>query len=138
MCSAKELLAWSLLGLLGLAALIIALRLEPDARGHGTHEQFGLPPCDILSFTGQPCPTCGYTTAVSLLAHGRPLAALIAQPAGCLIGACLFSLPLLWASVLLTRRPLLSRLLDRLDGRAVLWILALVAGSWLYKLLSFQ
>ncbi|NBO19844.1 MAG: DUF2752 domain-containing protein, partial [Proteobacteria bacterium] len=37
--------------------------LTPDARGLGTHEQLGLPPCGFYLWYGLPCPSCGMTTS---------------------------------------------------------------------------
>jgi hypothetical protein len=127
-----------LLAVVGVAAFTIGLRLEPSGRGLGTHQQLGLAPCDILTITGWPCATCGYTTAVTLLAHGRPLAAIVTQPAGALIGVGLFSLPFFSLWVILTRRRLLGPLLDRVG---IVWValILLVGGcSWVYKLLLFH
>ncbi|MBM4032393.1 MAG: DUF2752 domain-containing protein [Planctomycetes bacterium] len=72
----------------GLVAL--GASLEPDARGHGTHEQLGVPPCLMASAIGYPCPFCGFTTALAHMARGRPGAALAASLFGTLafIAAC--------------------------------------------------
>ncbi len=75
----------------------MAAFLPPDPRGHGTHEALGMPPCGFMLMTGLPCPTCGMTTAFSLIMHGRPCAAVIAQPAGAAI--CLGTFMLLGASL---------------------------------------
>jgi hypothetical protein len=49
-----------LLGGFGLIALLATARwLTPDARGLGTHEQLGLPPCGFYLWYGLPCPSCG-------------------------------------------------------------------------------
>ncbi|MBI5850320.1 MAG: DUF2752 domain-containing protein [Planctomycetes bacterium] len=56
--------------------------IEPDPRGHGTHEQLGLPPCGWPARYGKPCPTCGVTTAASLVVHLSPFRALWTQPFG--------------------------------------------------------
>lgn len=64
------------------AVLIIARMLPPDDRGFGTHERLGLPPCGLILTSGLPCPSCGMTTSFSLMMHGRPIDAFIAQPAG--------------------------------------------------------
>lgn len=71
----------------GCAVFVTACRIDPyDAAGqprtHGTHRQLGMPPCTLLAMTGFPCPACGMTTAVSLLAHGDPAAAWRANWAG--------------------------------------------------------
>ena len=64
------------------AVLVIARLLPPDDRGFGTHERLGLPPCGMILTSGLPCPSCGMTTSFSLMMHGRPIDAFIAQPAG--------------------------------------------------------
>jgi len=83
------------LGIAGAALVVGALGLEPDPRGYGTHEQLGLPPCGFLPGSGIPCPTCGVTTAFTLVAHGRPIEAVAAQPFGALLGAIALALPVL-------------------------------------------
>ena len=67
----------------GLAIVfVVAVRLEPDPRGFGTHEQLGLPPCQFRSVIGLPCPHCGMTTSFSNLVRGRIVAAWQANPLG--------------------------------------------------------
>src|SRR5690606_27831172 len=44
-------IAWLAIATAGAAVLVLARMLEPDARGHGTHEQLGLPPCGFLELT---------------------------------------------------------------------------------------
>lgn len=65
--------------------LTVAAWLSPRADGVGTHTELGLPPCGFLVSAGVPCPTCGMTTAYSLMAHGHFLAAVRAQPAGAVL-----------------------------------------------------
>lgn len=77
--------------LLGVAAFAAAAWLDPyDAAGrplpHGTHRQLGLPPCMLNVVTGLPCPACGMTTSIALLAHGDPAAAWRVNWAGTLVG----------------------------------------------------
>jgi hypothetical protein len=77
--------------LLGIAAFAAAAWLDPyDDIGrplsHGTHRQLGLPPCMMNFVTGLPCPACGMTTSISLLAHGDPAAAWRTNWAGAVIG----------------------------------------------------
>jgi hypothetical protein len=93
--------------LLGIGAFATAAWLDPyDASGrplsHGTHRQLGLPPCLMNQVTGLPCPACGMTTSVSLLAHGDLTAAWRVNWAGVLIGL--------------------------LGGAATLWLTAAAAG----------
>lgn len=60
-----------LIPLVGLAAWAVLARLDPAADGLGTHQQLGLAPCPTLARKGQPCPTCGMTTAAAWLARGN-------------------------------------------------------------------
>lgn len=63
------------------------VRIRPDPRGHGTHEQLGLDVCGWPIVYGIPCPTCGCTTAACLLVHGRILDAFVTQPFGAAVAA---------------------------------------------------
>jgi len=81
---------WTFVGILlaGVLGLVLLGALTtPDPRGHGTHEQLGLPRCMFLEYTGIPCPGCGVTTAMSSFAHGEFGAAIRVQPFGVLIAA---------------------------------------------------
>lgn len=73
-----------LLGALALPLALLALGrfLSPDPRGWGTHEQLGFQPCLPMRLWNFPCPGCGVTTSLALVAHARPLAALRTQPFG--------------------------------------------------------
>src|SRR4051794_39130403 len=64
------------------ALLVVAHSLHPSARGFGTHEQLGLPPCVFLQLTGIPCPSCGLTTSFAHAAHWHWLASFTTQPFG--------------------------------------------------------
>jgi len=90
-------LAWLVVAVTCAVALGTARYLPPDPRGHGTHEALGMPPCSFMLISGIPCPTCGMTTAFSLVMHGRPWAALIAQPAGFVL--CIGTFALMVASM---------------------------------------
>ena len=68
-----------------ITVLTIAVRLNPDPRGVGTHEQLGLPPCAFLIEHGIPCVSCGMTTAFTAMAHLRPGLAWQANPFGILL-----------------------------------------------------
>lgn len=75
---------WAGLSLLGL--LILTRWLTPDARGLGTHEQLGLPPCGFYLWYGLPCPSCGMTTSWAWLARGEILQAAHQHFGGALLG----------------------------------------------------
>ena len=115
--------------------------LEPDPRGHGTHEQLGAAPCGVLAWTGLPCPGCGVTTSVTLAARGRLFEALEVQPFGL---AVLFAAVLLFAGALRSlwrfgRRRRAAQSDDPFwpDARSVKrWggvLAVLLLVSWVYK-----
>lgn len=69
--------------------LFVALWLDPDPRGFGTHQQLripgtgiGLPPCTMKSLTGLPCATCGMTTSFAHAVRGHWITAFHAHPFG--------------------------------------------------------
>lgn len=71
----------------GLSVLLgLALWLTPSARGLGTHQQLGLPPCTIVQLMGTRCPACGMTTSWAHLVRGQLLAACRANVGGVLLG----------------------------------------------------
>ena len=71
---------------LGLSTLLGASALaEPDPRGLGTHQRFGLPPCSFRVLLGWPCPTCGMTTSWAHLVRGELVGALRANAGGAIL-----------------------------------------------------
>ena len=82
-----------------LAAAVVlglALWLQPDVRGIGTHEQLGLPACGVAVALGMPCPSCGFTTTFALAAKGHLWSAIKNQPFGfVLFLGTVISVPLL-------------------------------------------
>jgi len=94
------------LGLLLIAAglagvFAVAFRLNPyqpdgTPRTMATHTQLGLPPCNFVLMTGQPCPACGMTTSFALLVRGDLAASLRANWAGT-VTALLAAATLVWA-----------------------------------------
>lgn len=81
--------------LLGIVAVIgVALSLEPDPRGYGTHEALGLPPCGLVFLTrGRvPCPSCGMTTSFAHAARLQLADSFRAHPFGLvLFGSMVFA-----------------------------------------------
>ena len=65
---------------LGITA--VAAYLHPDASGHGTHTQLGLPPCPSVLLFNRPCPGCGLTTSFTAFVHGDFGFAFHAHPLG--------------------------------------------------------
>ena len=88
LCGRKRLVA-VIVGLALLCPVAIAFLLVPDSRGHGTHEQLGLPPCTMVVLFGIRCPTCGSTTAFAHLARGRLIEAFAANVAATLLALLL-------------------------------------------------
>lgn len=74
-------LAW--LGVTTIGALV----LDPSPKGHGTHQQLGLPPCPSMLVFQRPCPGCGLTTSFTALLHGDFAAAFSAHALGPLLYA---------------------------------------------------
>lgn len=127
-------LAWGAVAAVCAALLAAAARLEPDPRGLGTHEQFGMPPCSFVLTSGLPCPTCGMTTAFAELMHGRPWRAFQAQPAGTIL--CVAAVVLCGvAGAAATTGRLLVLNWDRLGPvRVSLGVGLLILGGWAWKL----
>lgn len=80
---------------LGLSIVFgVAIKLKPDSRGFGTHQQLGLPPCQFRQYIGVSCPHCGMTTSFSNFVRGRFSDAWKANPAGIPLAAiCLCCIP---------------------------------------------
>jgi hypothetical protein len=119
------------------AAALVALPLlalvEPDPRGHGTHERLFLPPCAAMAWFGVPCPGCGVTTSAALALQGEPARALATQPFGALLALlALLSLP--WTAAQLARGRDLGHAARRIDRRWAWALAAALALSWVYKL----
>jgi hypothetical protein len=120
---------------LGALAIVgLSFVLVPDARGHGTHEQLGLPPCTTFRLFGFPCPFCGMTTAFVLMAHAHPIHAFQTQPAGALA----FPLAIVFAGFHLGEAGLgrSIELAQRPSVRRILWRagIGVVGLAWIYKM----
>jgi hypothetical protein len=124
----------AILFLLGSCVLVLSACLTPSSTGLGTHEQLGLPKCGFLLATGLPCPTCGYTTAFALAAHGRLGAALCTQPAGFVLALAVTALTLVGAYTLVAGVSL-GRLARLLRPGVFLALGVLILGAWVYKIL---
>ncbi|MBX3412703.1 MAG: DUF2752 domain-containing protein [Pirellulales bacterium] len=72
-------------GVLLAIPLIVAVWLSPDARGYGTHERLGLPPCTFWVLFGKPCPSCGMTTSWAHTVRGELPSAIAANAGGALL-----------------------------------------------------
>ncbi|MFQ5425198.1 MAG: DUF2752 domain-containing protein [Phycisphaerae bacterium] len=114
--------------------LSLAVWLRPDVRGFGTHEQMHLPPCGFMVTSGLPCPTCGMTTSFSLMMHGHPLAAVIAQPAGAVL--CLAAVAGMITAMIIAVSGRVPRVnWDRIGPvRLVMGVGILLMGGWGFKI----
>ena len=125
------------LALVLLALLVTAGTLSPDERGHGTHQQLGLPPCTFSVIFQRPCPACGMTTSWAWLLRGEIGRALAANAGGTLLaGLSLIGVPWLLVSALRGRW---------LGGSPNEWAMAgvagmvslVAAGQWVWRMLTF-
>ncbi len=127
-----EKIAWILLDAVILYYLLrVGFLTHPDARGVGTHEQLGMPPCSWPILYDMPCPTCGVTTATSYLLHLHPVRAFLTQPFGMLLA--LSSILTVIASLghLIRGESLLFRLSKWNWGWILLaWTLLLLLSWW--------
>lgn len=131
-------LIWFVVLALCIALVAVAWRLQPDVRGHSTHEQLGLTPCGFYLSTGLPCPTCGATTAFTWVIHGHPWQGIRVQPFG---AAAAFGVAaLLGMSVvgIVTGGVPAIRLSRRSSFGLALGIMSLIVGSWVYKLVAMM
>ena len=118
------------------AVLLVAVYLEPDAQGHGTHMQLGLSQCSVLDWTGYPCPMCGMTTSFALMVRVRVLEAVVAQPMGVVFFLGTFIV--FWVALLEGARPRLRwakiwRAVVRIEGRIVIGFVVGLLSGWVYK-----
>lgn len=116
------------------AGWILAACLIPDPRGHGTHQQLGLPPCTIRVVLGLPCPACGLTTSASLLMRGQIAAAGRVNPASLILYptatlcAMWFACCGIYGRWWCTPRP------EPLILAVLLFALAVLLASWVWQL----
>lgn len=117
-----------------LAMLGVGAWLSPDRSGISTHTQLGLAGCQFEVRTGLPCPSCGFTTAVTWFAHGNVLASIYTQPMGFVIALLAAVSVCTGYYVAATGRPV-YRLLMFVPGRK--WLIGLLAGAiaaWAWKI----
>lgn len=124
------------LAIFALAAWLRPYDEDGQPRSMATHTQLGLPPCNFVVLAGKPCPSCGMTTAFSLLMHGDPVNSLRANWVGTLLA--LYWLALIpWAIVSAARgRLLIVRSGEWLMTASVVVFLVLMLGRWAVLLLT--
>jgi hypothetical protein len=123
------------LALLAGTLLTVAALTPPADAGIGTHTRLGLPPCHFHQTTGLPCPSCGMTTAFSAFVHGDLPGALRAQVMGTMLAAVCLLLALggLFVAVAGVSLAPLVKYLFLWNHTFIYWLIALAAGSWIFK-----
>ena len=118
--------SWSLFLIGGFS---LALRLDPDPRGYGTHRRLGLPPCSFRSMFAVPCPSCGMTTSFSNFVRGRFVESVRANVAGSLLAlACAVQIPWIWMSIYRGRLLWIDR-----PEMGLVWLLLIVCSVCLIQ-----
>jgi len=117
--------------------LTIALILDPDPSGIGTHQQLGLHPCSFWLWFEIPCPVCGMTTTFTHMAHFQFEKGIWNQP----FGAVLFLGMMMVLSVsvidIVTGKGFSQRIFQWLLLRETFFIRAVIVGllfGWVYKI----
>lgn len=111
--------------------------VAPDARGHGTHEQFGMLRCSWPEQFDAPCPTCGCTTAAAHLVQFSPWQAIVTQPFGALAAAAGFWFAALAAMSLIRGESFVERISLWNFPRILLIAVACALAGWAYKWLTW-
>ena len=127
--------AW---GLFLVAGFGLAMSLDPDPRGFGTHQRLGLPPCTTRALFGIPCPSCGMTTSFANFVRGRFLQAARANTSGLLLAVvCAGQLP--WIAASVARGRLIGvRRLDQVALVVVVPLATFCLAEWLLRLTVLQ
>ncbi len=131
--SALEHAAYGVLFFALATVFVLAVWLQPDPAGLGTHTQLHLPPCGFYQVFHKPCPSCGMTTAFAWMIHGHPVRAVRAQPAGAavFVAAVVLALYLPWAWA--RRRPPVALLETRAFLPVVLGLIAIILVVWMVR-----
>lgn len=120
------------------APFVILAFVTPSASGMGTHTSLGLPSCSWPVALGLPCPSCGYTTAATHMAHLHLGSAFVTQPAGALLSVGAIVAAAVALGMAISGRPL-HLLFAPLATAKSAWIAAAVAlAGWGYKIGSFK
>jgi len=121
----------------GLTVLGLAAWITPDAAGHGTHTQLGLPDCAWAQAFDKPCATCGMTTSFSYASHGDLLGSAATQPFGFLL-AVMTAAGVWGAGHVAATGSMIGVAAARLLNAKVLWgSVALLLIAWAYKFVTW-
>ena len=113
----------------------IAIWLNPydddgNPRSMATHTQLGLPPCNMVTLIGKPCPACGMTTSFALLMKGDVWNSMKANWVGTMLAS--FGLILIpWACISAVRgKYLFIRSAESASTVVVIVLLVLMFVRW--------
>ncbi|MDQ7013215.1 MAG: DUF2752 domain-containing protein [Planctomycetota bacterium] len=121
----------------GLTVLGLAAWVTPDATGHGTHVQLGLPDCAWAQAFDKPCATCGMTTSFAYASHGNLLGSAKAQPFGFLL-AVVTAAGVWGAGHVAVTGSMIGPAAARLLNTKVLWgSIVLLLTAWAYKFVTW-
>lgn len=113
--------------------LLLAAWLQPDRSGMGSHQQLGLPACNMVTVTGYPCPTCGMTTAFAYSVRGRWISAFQAQPAGFILAMMTAGIAIASMFVLITGRVWVINWYRISPSLVTLLAIAGILLGWIFK-----
>jgi hypothetical protein len=121
---------------LGLAFALNPYDAEGQPRSMATHTQLGLPPCNMVTLIGKPCPACGMTTSFALLMKGDLVNSARANWVGMLLAAfCLFGVPWAIASAIRGRYYFIGSM-ETTSTIVVIVLLVLMFSRWAVVLLT--
>lgn len=121
--------------------LALAVYLQPDVRGYGTHQQLGLGSCTFMDLTTFPCPLCGMTTTFTYMAHMQFVQALGTQPFGVVLFMLTVVLMLVSLAEIFFPGRVLTRVLKALSRREGLWYFMFLIGmisGWIFKIIQMH
>ena len=119
-------------GVLGLAAW-----LPPAPDGVGTHVRLNLPPCNWVTLSRVPCPTCGMTTSFAHVADGNLWEGFMCQPFGFVLA--IGTVMTFWiALIVAVTGSTIYRSFFALWRPGFVWALAAVGfAAWIYKIFTY-
>ncbi|MEM9414431.1 MAG: DUF2752 domain-containing protein [Planctomycetota bacterium] len=121
--------------LAGSTVLGLAAWMDPDARGMGTHQQLGLPPCSFEQVTGFPCATCGCTTSFAHAAEGSLLTSFITQPFGAVLAVMTAMAVLISGYALVSNMPFAPVIYFVGRGKVIAGFIVFMMLAWGYNIL---
>jgi hypothetical protein len=115
--------------------LSVAAYLTPNADGHGTHKDLGLPSCGFLATTSLPCVSCGYTTSFSMAADGDIWGSMLNQPAGAILALLTATAAMISAYALVVGLSLVPLARWAFQPCFVIGLVVFMIVAWMYKIM---